>query len=211
VGIALSLFIVSGALTLYASQLRNSKRAIAEVRLNQELRLTSELIARQLRSAGFWSNALVGTISAADGSPPIQNPYATISTHPDNTGIIFNQNFDSNNVVDTEESLGFQLNNGVIQSQLGSGNWQDLTDPRAILVTHFSVTPMITSISSAVASTNFSPCSKTCTDINTCPQLLIRTYTISIMAQPPSDPSIVRALQQTVKIRNDQVTGICAP
>ena len=211
VGIALSLFVVSGALTLYASQLRNSKRAIAEVRLNQELRLTFELITRQLRNAGFWTNALSGTVSAADGSAPIQNPYATVTSHINNTGVIFNQNFDSNNVIDTAEGLGFQLRNGTIQSQLGSGNWQDLTDPRAILITDFSVTPIITNISSTVASANFSPCSKTCTDSSTCPQLWIRTYTISIVGQAPSDPSIIRALQQTIKVHNDQVTGICPP
>ena len=211
VGIALSLFIVSGALTLYASQLLNSKKAIAEVKLNQELRLTSELVTRQLRNAGFWTNALSGTVSAADGTAPAQNPYATITPQTNNPGVIFNQNFDSNNVIDTAEGLGFQLKNGIIQSQLGSGNWQDLTDPRAIMITDFSVTPMITNISSTFASANFSPCSKTCTDINTCPQLWIRTYTISIVGQAPSDPSIVRALQQTVKVRNDQVTGICPP
>lgn len=209
VGIALGLFIVSGALTLYASQLRNSKRILADMKLHQELRLTSELISRQLRNSGYWSGALNGTVSGTDGSVPPQNAYANVTTLSDGSGIVFQQNFDADNIVNSAEILGFRLNNGIIQSQLGSNNWQDLTDPKSIQINAFVLTPHINVVSSTTASASFSPCSKICTDINTCPKISIRSYNILISAQAPSDSSIQRALEHTIKIRNDQISGVC--
>ena len=201
---------VSGTLTLYASQLRNSKVHLAEIKLHQELRLSADLIARQLRNSGYWSGALNGTLSDADGSNPPQNAYANVNLLMDGSGIIFNQNYDTDNVLNSSEMLGFRLNKGIIQSQLGENNWQDITDPKSIQITHFFITHYETrQISSTASNTSFSPCSKACTDINTCPSIWLRSYKIVIGARAPLDANIQRGIEQIVRVRNDQITGTC--
>ena len=48
--------------------------------------------------------------------------------------------------VDANEQFGFRLRNGVIEMQLGAGNWQALTDSGTLTVTRFSVTPTVQQI-----------------------------------------------------------------
>ena len=209
-GVSLGLFVVSGALTLYASQLAQSKRIMLEMRINQELRITLDLISRQLRNSGYWNNALNGTLAGMNGSAPIQNPYASINYLETNSSLVFYQSLDTNDIINSNENLGFRLVDGSVQAQLGSGNWQALTDPKALTITALSITPTIKTISSVASTTStFNPCSKACTDINSCPQFSIRSYKIVLAAVAPRDPTLVRALEQTVRVRNDEVKGVC--
>ncbi len=71
----------------------------------------------------------------------------------------------------------------------GGGNWENLTDERTIEITNFSV---IDSSPAALTSSGFT--------------IAVRVFTISITGRLKSDPSVVRTLQETVRVRNDRVS-----
>ena len=60
VGATIALFITAAGGTLLVGQLRDSSALMLDVRLTQELRNTSELIARDLRRAGYSGHAGTG-------------------------------------------------------------------------------------------------------------------------------------------------------
>ena len=82
VGIALGMFLVAGASTLFVNHLDNSRRLLLEARLNQDLRATADLITRDLRRAGYWGNALQGTVATGAGSTTVVNPYRSVTPDP---------------------------------------------------------------------------------------------------------------------------------
>ena len=51
---ALRLFLVGGAITLFIGNLTNSRQMLLDARINQDLRAAADLIARDLRRAGYW-------------------------------------------------------------------------------------------------------------------------------------------------------------
>ncbi len=71
----------------------------------------------------------------------------------------------------------------------GGGNWENLTDENTIKITNFSVT---NNPHTALTSSGFS--------------IDVRVFTISITGQLKSDPSVVRTLQETVRVRNDRLS-----
>ena len=52
VAVAIGLFLVSGAMTLFVSNVVSSRRLSVETRMNQEMRAAADLIARDVRRAG---------------------------------------------------------------------------------------------------------------------------------------------------------------
>ena len=103
------------------------------------------------------------------------------------------------------ERFGFRLRNGAIEMQLGSRNWQALSDPETVFVTSFSVVPRVDEADLATF------CAKPCSaGSTTCPpSQQIRSYAISVSGRSPIDASIRRELRSAVRVRNDVVVGSC--
>ena len=53
VGIAVGMFLVAGAVTMFVGNLTSSRQLLVEARVNQDLRATVDLISRDLRRAGY--------------------------------------------------------------------------------------------------------------------------------------------------------------
>jgi prepilin peptidase dependent protein B len=68
VGLALGLLVVAAALLALTHHLRENRSLLMEARLMQDLRTTSDLIARDLRRAGPLSLADVGARFTYPGS-----------------------------------------------------------------------------------------------------------------------------------------------
>ena len=60
IGITLGLFITGAGITAFVVHLRESRSLIAQSRLMQDLRATTDLITRDLRRAGYWGDAAAG-------------------------------------------------------------------------------------------------------------------------------------------------------
>ncbi|OYU94983.1 MAG: hypothetical protein CFE45_19920, partial [Burkholderiales bacterium PBB5] len=161
VGITIGLFILAGATTVATSQLGNNRRLLLETQVQQDMRLTIDLIARDLRRAGYWGHADY-TVWPEDVDPNVGNrpltvalgnPYAGLL--PDSveggTTVQYKRStdedggfavVDENNVVDTGDVGGFRYNasDKSIEAKLSPTSWQKLTDPTVLLVTRFAIT-----------------------------------------------------------------------
>jgi type IV pilus assembly protein PilW len=229
VGLALGLFLVAGAVTMFVSNLGSSRQLLVEARINQDLRSAADLIARDLRRAGYWGNAPLGTIATGSGSP-VANPYSTVTP---GTGIIeytFSRDATEDNAVGGNEQFGFrravQGGVGVIQMKMGvvsgADNWQPVTDPQTLNIPNngFVVTPTETVLdmraacsrtccTAADVAAGTAGCTATTLSSGTCPTITVREYQLALTGNAVGDANVVRTLTTRVRARNDRYAGTC--
>ena len=215
IAMAIGLFLSAVGTTLLVSQLHESKSLLIEARLMQDLRTAADLISRDLRRAGYWGAATTGVWTRDEtpsGAQVVSNPYAALSpgtstsTSTDAVTFSYSRDARENNAVDTNEQFGFRLRRNVIELQLGSGNWQALTDANTISISAFSVTPSLQEI----PLTNL--CALACpTGSGHCPpRQLVRSLAVSITGRSTTNATVVRSVRIAVRVRNDALSGSCA-
>lgn len=185
VGSAIALVVTAAGSTLFITQLREARTLLLEARLTQELRRAGELVARDLRRAGYSGHA---------GSGPNPYAYAAAATATDGVSLRYSMDANENDRLDANEQFGFRRRNGAIEIQLGSDNWQSVTDANVATVTAFSVTPLIRETPIAAA------CGA---------PLQARSVSIAISATAPHDPRIVRSITTTAQVRADTLVDAC--
>lgn len=220
VGTALGLFLVSGAISLFVGNLDNSRRLLLEARVNQDLRTAADLIARDLRRAGYWANAInaVAAPSPPASAPPV-NPHAAIAVAvhasapaPNQIEYSFARNIDD--ILDNDEQFGFRLTeDGVIRMKTSAvGPWQPVTDPGVLTVTTLEIVANETSVPLGDTCTKVCPppagATYACPDP---PTLTVRRYDILLQghAAGPGNALIRRELRESVRVRNDLPAGAC--
>ena len=204
VGITIGLFVVAAATTLASNQLVDNRRLLLELQIQQDLRATMDIMTRQLRRAGTNVVDSQNYVSA-DGLGGIKStnsavtPAAAVNTQ---TEFRFVRN------ADEAGPFGFELDaaNGVVRTNLGAGNWQELTDRNAMRVTDLRFDSRPTIFSARM------PCPKLCPGggIDCWPQLVIQRIVITITAEARSDATVRRALSSEVRVRNDWVRDTAA-
>ena len=199
VGIAVGLTVLAGASKLFADYMNNNRQLLLATRLNQEIRSVADVIARDLRRAGYWQNALAGvatgTVTGAD------NLYGTIGSSQ--SALTWRYAEDADNLVANSETFSLRLQNGVIQMSRNNGtSWEDLSDAGATTITAFAITPV--SRSASLQEYCF-------TTGASYPSLNIRSYEISITGQAATDPATTRTLRESVRVRADEIVGSCPP
>lgn len=218
VGVAVGLFIVAAASMLVATQLSDNRRLTLETQVQQDLRAAADIITRELRRSGHWAKARdgvwypgsaaavrfspYGALTKADGSAFADgDSSAAVELSYERSGSESAQS----NSVETSEELGFRLINGVIETRLGGGGWQDLTDRATLNVTAFTLRMRVQPVRLE--------CNKPCPGPSDCrPELQVRDITIDITGQAAHDASVQRRLTSNVRLRNDAViAGSCPP
>jgi prepilin peptidase dependent protein B len=206
VGITLGLFVIGGALAMLMSNITGSRGLLLEARLNQDLRATADIIARDFKRSGYWAKAIEGVKISDGATAAATNPYSNITCTSCISGTTSQVEYSytkgvENDTVDASEKFGYRLNAGAVQMQMSNGNWQPITDTNILTITNFAIVEAKTGVSVALA------CVKTPTT-NT-PTVYIRQYDITLTGQAVSDAKIVRTLNSRVKVRNDEYTGAC--
>lgn len=206
VGVAVALIVVASAATLLAGNLREQRTMLLEARLMQDLRTATDIVARDLRRAGYWG-AVNGPVQPGSGATHL-NPYAAlapIAAASDAASFRYSRDDIENNLVDSNEQFGFRLRTQAVEVQLGAGNWQSLTDRGTLSVTRFSITPVIRDIGLAPS------CAQPCRAGSTAcpPRQQVRQLTVVIAARLVADASVTRSVHSQVRVRNDAVTGTC--
>lgn len=208
VGVAVGLFIAAAGATLMTGNLRENRSLLLESRLMQDLRTASDIIARDLRRAGYWASATSGVWTKGTTSV-LNNPYAAVAPSTSASDAVtfrFSRDASENNSVDSNEQFGFRLRKGALEMQLGGGNWQALTDSGTMTVTEFSVTPSVEEISLG------SYCASACPagSVTTCPpRQQVRSLAVSISGRSTTDASVTRTVRSSVRLRNDPIIGAC--
>ena len=215
IGITIGLFILAGATLVVTGQLSEGRRLLTDTQIQQDLRAASDIIARDVRRAGYTGRASLNVWPKviADG---LVNPYAGMTPEgPANTAAgdgvtssleysfssAVGQRDEDNTLLDPELS-GFKYNSRdkTIEMQLGKGDWQALTDPNTVLITTFKIT--LTSQYLDV------PCGEICPAVGVAGrplQLNVRSVNYLIVGQSTKDPTVQRSISTTVRLRNDVV------
>lgn len=202
IGVAIGLFIVGGATKLLVDHLTNNRLMLIESRVNQDLRAAADIVVRDLRRSGYWQGALTGVTD-----PPTLNGYrAATPTGAAATTVTYSYSRDAagaeNNAIDANENFGFDLQGGVLLARLGGG-WQQLTDPNAIQVTTFTVTPVRRVVS---LGTYCTPVCDAIANPTTCPSIVVRRFDVLIRGNAPApNNNIVREIRESVRLRNDEL------
>ena len=207
VGAAIGMLLAVWATGLFVTSLGNNRTLMAEARVNQGLRAAADLIVRDLRRAGYWGNAIAGTVTGtgALSSVTTTNPYRAIAADDAASSIGYNFARDTDDALASTEQFGFRLSNNVVQMQTSSGSWVDVTDPTVLVVTAMTITPTETVLDIGHACPNV--CSVAITP--SCPTVTVRSYGIVLQGRYAKDDAITRTLRTNVRVRNDALNGVC--
>lgn len=204
VGITIGLFVVAAAVTLTSNQLVDNRRLLLELQIQQDLRATMDIMTRQLRRTGIDMIGAQARV-AADGLGGIKSTNSAVTpaaAMASTTTFSFVRN-----AADTGP-YGFTLDaaNGVVITNLGGNNPQELTDRSSMRVTGltFDTQPSVVS--------NRLPCPKLCPGGGTdCwPEMVVQRILINITAQARSDATVQRMLSSEVRVRNDWIRDASA-
>ena len=210
-GVAIALFLAATGTSLLAAHLRDSRSLLLEARLMQDLRTAADVITRDLRRAGHWGAAAESVrVAGSTGTPPV-NPYLDLALSPgagtaDAVAFRYSRDATENHRVDSNEQFGFRLRAGVVEMQLGAGNWQALTDPASLTITEFSATPSTEWVDLGAL------CGKPCAagSSGTCPpRQQVRSVALRLAARLPRDATVARSVRSQVRLRADPVVGAC--
>lgn len=212
VGLAVGLMVTAGAVSLFATNVVQSRRVVANARLEQDLRNIADLITRDLRRAGYWGNAINGTLAVGAGAAAASNPYATVSpaSSPTDGQIVysFSRGAEDDAKGDTE-TFGFRRNSedGTVEMQTGKDSWKKLNDPNYTTITALSLTDASpTSIWLGYR------CPTNCAaGTPNCPEVKVRRFDLVITGRSVLDNTVVRTLNTSIRLRNDQMSGQCPP
>jgi type IV pilus assembly protein PilW len=239
IGIVIGLIVIAGAVKLMIDTFSGNRRLLMETRVNQDLRAAADLIARDIRRAGYWGNATSGVFSAA-GATATANPYMEIAvsaTVPDagspvtqSDSIAYQFAHDTNNSVDFAERAGFRLTSaGVLEFRNDPNDsterWMPVTDPKVVTVTNLTIAPLATPREVELYSYCACLAKLTCnsadfqaggtyynpTDpaIPRRPTLTIREFSVLIAGRSTADATVQREVREVVRVRNDRLSGRC--
>lgn len=198
VGVAVGLFVVAGASLIVSSQLSSNRRLLLDTQIQQDLRATVDIITRELRRSGSLSNGVAtDLVWAPDWQKTDGNVIASAMDVPADCGgpVVFRYFYVNN------ELRGFELQGGVIRSNVPNAGYQPLTDSAVLNVTAFCIAPVLEAVTRV-------PCPTACPDgTDACwPEVVVREYLITVEGEAANDPTIQRALTSTVRVRNDFVS-----
>lgn len=228
VGIAVGLFVVGGATKFFTDYLVSNKRMLLETRVNQDLRAAADIVARDVRRAGYWNNATAGVwgtgVTSITANPHTVGPGATTPSAGATNFVNYSYARNAGDALDSNEYAGFRLQVvggvNVLQMQDGQANWQAVTDPGTVDITVFSVTaaapPLVNNLSSYCSCLSRLTC--TLADIANAtfnpagaPMLTIPSFQIVLTGRAVNDPTIVRTVSEAVRVRNPTLAGACPP
>lgn len=212
VGVAIGLFLLGGAAKLFVDSIGDSRRLIVETRVNQDLRAAADLIARDLRRSGYWQNALAAAAPALPPASAPSNPYAAVAVTGAASSASLTYSFsrddegaenDAINTAGANENFGFRLSGNAVQTR-ATGGWQEVTDPSAVVVTRFAITPVVLDV----------PLGQFCTPACAagavgCPFVQVRRYDIVLAGRSAGSDNIVREIRESVRLRNDAPISAC--
>ena len=209
VALVLGLLVVAAGGTIVAASISGSRRGMVEARLAQDVRSAMDVVEREVRRAGYWSNATAGGV----------NPYGGMAVSNSNAQLAYAYASKAlDNTVSSTESFSIRLlrDNSAGTSTLqiqrdNQGAWESLTDPDTVRITSFSIVPDAnqTRLLQAV-----STCSCTCsvaTPAPVCPGALLRVFQIQITGVSQTDATLSKSMSSTVRVRNDQFqSNVCS-
>jgi prepilin peptidase dependent protein B len=181
IGLLIGLIIVAGGLSVFSNSVRGQADNIKLSRLNQDLRAMMDIMVRDIRRAGFVTSYPDTNFASLKNNPFFSGAVNDIAVYDVGRCLVYAYNrddndADNNNVVgdietpstvDSNERLGFRLNNGKLQMRTSgtsnencsNGNWQTITEPEVeITGLTFSLTSTALNVTSMDTDTDGDGC-----------------------------------------------------
>lgn len=206
IAIVIGLVVVGGVIGIFASAIKSHSDNLKMTRLNQELRVTMNLMTRELRRAGFWGGAKTGEVNR---DPNINVPAA-------GGCITFRYDENNNRTSEPTERRGFQLDGSAVDSGTDTGDgcagsWSAITDPAAVVITGLTftltATPLdVDGVPGAVPCRPpppraFPECPPGANSIIPAPQTVpVQQIDITLTGRLAGDATVTRTLQGTVRV-----------
>ena len=235
VGVVIGLIVMVGAVKLMMDNFGANRRLALEARVNQDLRAAADLIARDIRRAGYWENAASGLFSTTGSGTALTNPYRDVDLASNTIRYQYARQEKGDttkyNAVDPVEPAGFKLKNGVLEFRNGADNpkdqdtdnWQPITNPNVVTITNFSITTpgarvielyTYCACLTRVGTTGVAEC--VAADFQSGgslfakrPTMSIRQFDVVLAGQSATDQTVEREIRETVRVRNDRLFGCC--
>jgi len=208
IAMAVGLFLMGGIVSIFGASAKAQSESMQTARLQQELRASLSIMRTDIRRAGYWGNALP-RLGA-------NNPFTTATTDINvlNGGacILYSYDLNKDGIVDNNsEFFGFRLNNNAIEMRTSgtvtddcsiNAEWVTVTDASIVTVTSLDFD---TSNFDCRNITNAADTDCTIPVIGDVLQT-IRQLDISLAGTLASSPTVARSYNDTIRVRNDQLT-----
>ena len=160
ISMTMGILVISGVLAIYVSISGSSADTLGLSKLNGLMSSALQVMSNDIRRAGFWGNMTADDFQNPSTNPFSQVDVTALEVHANNVQVVSNSvaggdcilySYDANNdgILDDSDITGFRLLDGVLQMRRNGDtvannrhdscssdkdNWQNLTDPNAIIV-----------------------------------------------------------------------------
>jgi prepilin-type N-terminal cleavage/methylation domain-containing protein len=212
IAMVIGIFALTAILTLLTNNLSYGKKSIDMLKLNQEMRLTMDIMADDIRRAGYW-NGTQTMVNNATLSNPYSYPNFPVTINTAKNCIVFS--YDKDNSSDTpasDEKFGYALSNNAIVTGFPAdtngcsniGAWNAISNPNMIKITELtfdSIDP--TNTTAGTTQHQFA--------LSSGDLLCVREIRIRISAILTKDDKVKHSLEKTIRLRNDEIRRSPAP
>lgn len=203
--LAINLVLFGGLITIFLSNLNHYRTSINSNRLNQQMQTAMMLMAKEIRRAGYWSNAQ-NDIGTGTNNNPFMVSGTDITIGSGNSCILFTYDSNDNGTLPSitsssdDERYGFRLSGQTLQTRpygaafdctAAANAWENVTDSNVIQITTLTFTLNESTIATG-------PGAKT---------LIQRSVDISMTGRLTSDNTITKTITQHVRLMNDKFTN----
>jgi type IV pilus assembly protein PilW len=202
IALVLNVILFTAITAICASNLSQYIKQSSTDLLTSQLQTALDLMANDIRRAGYWSSATNNIGTDTNTNPFMSTSSGTdLSINGSNNCILFT--YDHNNTgslpsvssSSDDDRYGYMLKNGVLQTRpwgatfsCSATNWENVTDPSIITITSLTFTLTTQTVNIGSGSTGIS----------------MRSIDISITGELTNNTSVIRTLTQHVRIRNDK-------
>lgn len=212
VGLAIGLFLLTGAGSLMLAQLREHRRLVLETQVQQDVRAIAALLRRELSTAGAWGEPDRGAWSPARGKGQ-SNPYAELALGDDGRSISFAASQaaqagrpNENNQLDDTDRKALRWRQTALEFRTDGGRFQPLNDPGTVAIRHFEARIDTT------RQAQEGLCPRACDGWSQCPpHWVVRTLRVRLQAEATQDPAVRQELEWQTRLDADRIEGSCRP
>lgn len=208
VSMTIALVVLSSVFSAFSTSVKASATSLKEIRLNQELRVIMDVMARDIRRAGYWSNA--------DGlsANPFASPLTDVSI-TDNSCITYSYDLESDNAIHHNDNQGFKLVGSAIAirkssakcADKGGHKWEAISDSHTLDITALNFQLMTNACLNLTDRGR--DCDLSANDEGSVSAALsgdvievMYVVAINLVGQLKGDESVIDSLSQAVSIRN---------
>lgn len=204
IALVLNIIVLTALVAIFIANLQHYRNSINNNRLQQTLQSAMDMMANDIRRAGYWANAS-NDLDLNQNNNPFMASGTDVNVGNTNTCILFTYDHDKNGSLPSistsydDERYGYRLNNQVLQTRpwgasfncgAAANAWENITDSTVVVITNLTFTLNTQTLTTGPGSAG----------------IILRSVDISLTGQLAGDSTVTKTITQHVRIRNDKFT-----